>query len=56
MTEVKHQPDGFTTVSAYLVLNNIEKELDFVVQAFKGEVIEKITLPDGGIMHAEVRV
>ena len=53
--EVKHQPDGYTTVSAYLVLDDIQSELDFVIKAFGAEEIERIATGDM-IMHAEVRV
>ena len=56
MSEIKHQPDGYTTVSAYLVLDDIQSELDFVIKAFGAEEIERIALPNGMIMHAEVRI
>ena len=56
MSEVKYQPDGYTTVSAYLVLDDIDTELEFIVKGFGAEVIERIDAPDGAIMHAEVRI
>ena len=56
MTEVKYQPDGYTTVSTYLVLDDIQSELDFVTKAFGAKEIERIEMPDGTLVHAEVRI
>jgi len=56
MSEVKHQPDGYTTVSSYLIVEDIQSELNFVNKGFGAEEIERIAMPDGTIMHAEVRI
>ena len=56
MSQIKHQPDGYTTVSPYLVLNNVQSELDFLKKAFGAVEIENISMPDGTIMHAEVQI
>ena len=53
----KAVPDGFNTVSAYLIVKNAEKALDFYQRAFGAEAGERMTGPDGtGTMHAEMRI
>lgn len=49
-------PEGFHTVTPYLLVENAAKVIDFMKQAFDGEEIERMTQPDGGIMHAEVKI
>ena len=56
MSEVKYQPEGYTTVSSYLVVDDVKSELEFVKTAFGAVEIENISMPDGTIMHAEVRL
>jgi PhnB protein len=53
---VKPIPDGFHTVTPYLVVGDAAKLLDFLQAAFDAEVIEKMTLPDGTVNHAMVRI
>lgn len=54
---VKPIPDGFNTVSAYLVVKDATKAIDFYQKAFGAEPGEVMRLPDGsGVMHAEVRI
>lgn len=49
-------PEGFHTVTPYLVAQDAGKLLDFIQQAFDGTVTERMEGPDGAIGHAEVRV
>ncbi|MBI2838562.1 MAG: VOC family protein [Acidobacteria bacterium] len=49
-------PEGFHTVTPYLLVENAAKVIDFMKQAFDGKEIERMTQPDGGIMHAEVKI
>ena len=53
---VKPVPDGFHTVTPYLVVENAAGFLDFLQAAFDAEVIERLTLPDGTVNHAMVRI
>ncbi len=53
---VKPIPDGFHTVTPYLVVENAAKLLDFLQAAFDAEVVEKMALPDGTVNHAVARV
>jgi PhnB protein len=53
---VKPIPDGYHSVTPYLVVPGASKLIDFLKQAFEAEEIERIASPDGTIMHAEVRI
>lgn len=53
---VKPIPDGYRTVTPYLVVRGVPALLDFVKKAFGAEEIFRFTTPDGGISHAEVRI
>jgi uncharacterized glyoxalase superfamily protein PhnB len=53
---VKPVPEGYPTVSPYLIVANIADQIEFLQRAFDAEEIERLPAPDGGIMHAEVRI
>lgn len=54
---VKPIPDGYHTVTPYLVVRGAAKTIDFLKTAFGAKLIsEPIKRPDGGIMHAEVTI
>ena len=49
-------PEGYSTVSPYLMLESVEQEIEFLAKVFNAEVIEEIKQKDGKIMHGEVRI
>jgi len=54
---VKSVPDGFNTVSAYLVVKNAVEALEFYQKAFGAEAGARMPGPDGeSTMHAEMRI
>lgn len=53
---VKPVPDGYRTVTPYLIVDGAEKLLTFVKQAFGAEETLRMPGPDGSIGHAEVRI
>lgn len=54
---VKWIPDGYHSVTPYLVVEGVGKLLDFVKQAFDAkEVHPPMRRPDGSVMHAEMNV
>ncbi len=53
---VKPVPDGFHTVTPYLVVRDAGRLLDFLVRAFGAEVIERMASPDGIVRHAQLKV
>lgn len=53
---VKPIPDGFHSITPYVVVDGAEKLIEFLKKAFDGRVQEIVKRPDGGIGHAEVRI
>ena len=53
---VKPIPDGYHAVTPYLVVQGAEKLIDFLKNAFDAKKIERMSMPDGSIGHAEVRI
>jgi PhnB protein len=53
---VKPIPDGFHSVTPYLVVEGVPKLLAFLRQAFDAQELLRMPRPDGTIMHAEVRI
>lgn len=52
----KAVPDGFNTVSAYLVVPDANKAMDFYEKAFGAKRGAVMNGPDGGVMHAEMQI
>ncbi|CAN5595335.1 VOC family protein [soil metagenome] len=50
------KPEGYNSVSPYFVVNGAQKLIDLLKEIFDAKVLRKYDLPDGTIMHAEVRV
>ena len=53
---VKPVPDGYHTVTPYLTVRGAEKVIEFLKQAFGGELETTIKQPDGLVMHAQVKI
>ena len=53
---VKPIPEGFHSVTPYLVVEGAKKLLEFLQQAFDAKVMERMERPDGVIGHAEVLI
>jgi uncharacterized glyoxalase superfamily protein PhnB len=53
---VRPIPEGFHTVTPYLVVQGAAKVIDFLKQAFGAQEIYRSAKPDGTIMHTQVRV
>jgi uncharacterized glyoxalase superfamily protein PhnB len=53
---VKTVPEGYHTVTPYLVVPDAAAVIDFVTAAFGATLLHAARRPDGSIMHAEVQV
>jgi uncharacterized glyoxalase superfamily protein PhnB len=53
---VKPIPDGYHTVTPYLVVRDVDGLIDFLQQVFDVRETERFEQPDGSIAHAEVRI
>jgi uncharacterized glyoxalase superfamily protein PhnB/8-oxo-dGTP pyrophosphatase MutT (NUDIX family) len=56
-SRMSYRPEGFHTVTPYLMVNGAARLLEFVQQAFGAEILYRMDRPDGsGIMHASFRI
>lgn len=56
-TKVDPIPEGFHTVTPYLIVNNATKALDFYKKAFGAKVLVKCACPDTSkIVHSELKI
>ena len=49
-------PEGYHTITPYLVVPGVAKLIDFLKRAFDAKEVERMARPDGTVMHAEVRI
>ena len=49
-------PDGYNSVIPYLIVEDGNRTMDFLVKGLGGSEVERITGPDGVFMHGEVRI
>jgi hypothetical protein len=48
--------EGFHTLTPYLLATGASRLIEFIREAFGGELIFQKERPDGAVMHAELRV
>ncbi|MGH9350291.1 MAG: VOC family protein [Vicinamibacterales bacterium] len=53
---VQPKPDNYSTVSPYLVVPGAQRVIDFLERTFGATALRRYDMPDGSIMHAEVRI
>ena len=51
-----YKPEGYSTVSPYLIAAGAQAVIDFLNKAFGARELRRYDMPDGSIMHAEVRI
>jgi uncharacterized glyoxalase superfamily protein PhnB len=56
MSEPAKIPEGYTTVTPWIIVRGAAEFIDFLKQAFEAEEIGRLSGPDGSIVHAEVRI
>ena len=54
--EQPYKPQGYSSVSAYVVAQGAQRVIDFLTQAFDAKQTRRFDMPDGSIMHAEVQI
>ncbi len=50
------KPNGYNSVSPYFVVDGAKKLIDLLVRIFDAEELRKYDMPDGTIMHAEIKI
>jgi PhnB protein len=53
---VPSKPEGYSSVSPYLVIEGAQQVIDFLKEAFGATELRRYDMPDGSILHAEVRI
>jgi PhnB protein len=53
---VKPIPDGYTSVTPYLIVKGASKALDYYKMAFGANELMRFNGPDGTIAHAELQI
>ncbi|WP_233165921.1 VOC family protein [Archangium sp. Cb G35] len=51
-----YKPDGYPSVSAYVMVNGAQRVIDFLKKAFDATELRRYDGPNGSIMHVEVRI
>jgi PhnB protein len=49
-------PDGYHTVTPYLMINDCAKAIEFYKKAFGATELVRMPMPDGRIGHAEIKI
>ena len=53
---VKAIPDGYSSVTPYLIVRGAAQALDYYKMAFDAQEVMRMPGPDGGIAHAEIQI
>jgi PhnB protein len=53
---VKPIPDGYHTVTPYLMIKDAGRFIEFMAKVFGAKVTEQLMRPDGKIGHTEIRI
>jgi PhnB protein len=55
-TKIKPIPDGYHTLTTYLVVRGAADALEFYKKAFTATELSRLNTPDGKIAHAEFKI
>jgi len=53
---IKPIPDGYHTVTPYLIVDGAAQAIDFYKRAFGATEFFRLEMPDGRIGHAEIKI
>lgn len=51
-----HKPEGYSTVSPYLIVDGASRTIEFLVRVFDAVELRRFPDESGRLMHAEVRI
>jgi uncharacterized glyoxalase superfamily protein PhnB len=51
-----YKPEGYTTISPYLIVDGASRTIDFLVRALDAVELRRFAADDGRVLHAEVRI
>jgi PhnB protein len=55
-TKARGIPEGYHTVTSYLVVPGVTKLIDFTKQVFNATEVHLSKRPDGTVQHAEIKI
>ncbi|NVN99919.1 MAG: VOC family protein [Geobacteraceae bacterium] len=55
-TTVRKIPEGYHTVTPYLVTANADKAIEYYKDVFGANELARLPGPDGKVMHAEIKI
>jgi PhnB protein len=55
-SEVKPIPDGYHSVTPYLIFDGAARAIEFYKQAFGATELFRMEVPDGRVGHAEIKI
>ena len=56
MTDVSPIPEGFHSITPYLLIDGAAEAIEFYKEAFGAEETVRLPTPDGKLAHAEIRI
>jgi PhnB protein len=56
MTKVHHIPEGYNTLTPYLVIKDAAKAIDYYKKVFGATEVVRMPGPDGKVAHAELQI
>jgi len=51
-----YAPDGFNRAVPYLTIEGAQAIVDFLLNVFEAEVLDRVDRPDGKLAHAAIRI
>lgn len=54
--EQTYKPQGYTSVSAYMMADGAQRVIDFLFRTFDARQLRRDNNSDGTIMHAEIKI
>ncbi len=56
VTKIRHIPQGYNSVTPYLIVDGASRLIEFVKSTFNAEERARMDGPQGRIMHAELKI
>ncbi len=53
---IPYKPEGYASVSAYIMVDGAQKLVDFLLATFDARVTRRFDNPDGTLKHGEVQI
>lgn len=51
-----YKPEGYSSLSPYIVADNAQNVINFLIKTFNAKETRRYDMPDGSIMHSEVKI